>query len=80
MKIYNDLALLVILSATFVMEGSEDEESLDRLRAIFIREGIDVDTFELSGVNTEKEFVDWLEKTISKFQVNIDASEREDDL
>jgi cob(I)alamin adenosyltransferase len=81
MKIDNDLALLLILSAAFVMEGTDDEEAMNKLKDNFIKLGIDLDTFEQSEIKTESAFVDWLEKTADKFQVAIEeynALERED--
>ena len=75
MNIDKDLALLLSLASTFVMEDTEDEEALDKLKRLFEKIGINTDTFERSDVNTEKEFVNWIENAVSRIQLCIEEYE-----
>lgn len=75
MNIDKDLALLLSLASTFVMEDTEDEEALDKLKRLFEKIGINTDTFERSDVNTEKEFVNWIENAVNRIQLCIEEYE-----
>lgn len=80
MKLDNDLRMLVLFSSAFALDENTTEDVVEKFKTLLDKYNIDEASDDSMDLTIE-EFVDWLEKTLIKFQVAIEeyeALERED--